>query len=243
MKSPAPLDDHDFGPRHETGSATSPSRWCSPACARRRPRPSRRRWRRRRCTTPRWSTRRARWCGRTSPSAAIPASRSRWRSDGETVWSEGFGYADLEHRVPMSPSVKFRVGSISKSMTAAAVASLVEKGRLDLDAPVQQYVPSFPEKAHPVTTRQLGGHLGGIPPLPGERELHPRSVPDGARRAVHLCRRPAAARAGHRVLVHQPTASTCSARRSRGRPGSRSSTPCASRCSVPSACATPSPTS
>ena len=82
--------------------------------------------------------------------------------DGATVWSEGFGYADLEHRVPMSRSVKFRVGSISKSMTAAAVASLVEGGRLDLDAPVQRYVPSFPEKAHPVTTRQLGGHLGGI---------------------------------------------------------------------------------
>ena len=82
--------------------------------------------------------------------------------DGATVWSEGFGYADLEHRVPMSRSVKFRVGSISKSMTAAAVASLVEDDRLDLDATVQQYVPSFPEKAHPVTTRQLGGHLGGI---------------------------------------------------------------------------------
>ena len=82
--------------------------------------------------------------------------------DAATVWSEGFGYADLEHRVPMSRSVKFRVGSISKSMTAAAVASLVEDGRLDLDAPVQTYVPSFPEKAHPVTTRQLGGHLGGI---------------------------------------------------------------------------------
>ena len=42
---------------------------------------------------------------------------------GETVWSEGFGYADLEHRVPMWPSVKFRVGSISKSMTAAAAAA------------------------------------------------------------------------------------------------------------------------
>ena len=82
--------------------------------------------------------------------------------DGATVWSEGFGYADLEHRIPMSPSVKFRVGSISKSLTGAAVASLVEDGRLDLDAPVQRYVPSFPEKAHPVTTRQLGGHLGGI---------------------------------------------------------------------------------
>ena len=82
--------------------------------------------------------------------------------DGETVWSEGFGYANLEHRVPMQPSVKFRVGSISKSLTAAAVARLVEDGRLDLDAPIQAYVPSFPEKAHPITARQLGGHLAGI---------------------------------------------------------------------------------
>ena len=82
--------------------------------------------------------------------------------DGETVWSEGFGYANLEHRVPMQPSVKFRVGSISKSLTAAAVARLVEDGSLDPDAPVQEYVPSFPEKSHPITTRQLGGHLAGI---------------------------------------------------------------------------------
>ena len=62
----------------------------------------------------------------------------------------------------MWPSVKFRIGSISKSLTAAAVATLVEEGRLDLDAPIQRYVPSFPEKAYPITTRQLGGHLGGI---------------------------------------------------------------------------------
>ena len=62
----------------------------------------------------------------------------------------------------MWPSVKFRVGSISKSLTAAAVARLVEADRLDLEAPVQKYVPSFPEKAHPITTRQLGGHLAGI---------------------------------------------------------------------------------
>ena len=91
--------------------------------------------------------------------------------DGETVWSEGFGYADLEHRVPMSPAVKFRVGSISKSMTAAAVATLVEAGRLDLDAPVQRYVPSFPEKAYPITTRQLGGHLAGIRHYQGDENL------------------------------------------------------------------------
>ncbi|MBM63159.1 MAG: hypothetical protein CL484_09450 [Acidobacteria bacterium] len=81
---------------------------------------------------------------------------------GETVWSEGFGYANLEHRVPMWPSTKFRVGSISKPMTAAAVAMLVEDGRLDLDLPVQYYVPSFPVKEYPITTRHLGGHLSGI---------------------------------------------------------------------------------
>jgi len=91
--------------------------------------------------------------------------------DGETVWSEGFGYANLEHRVPMLPSVKFRVGSISKSMTAAAVAKLVEEGRLDIDAPVQKYVPSFPEKAYPITTRQLGGHLGGIRHYEGDENF------------------------------------------------------------------------
>ncbi len=91
--------------------------------------------------------------------------------DGETVWSEGFGYANLEHRVPMWPSVKFRVGSISKSLTAAAVARLVEDGRLDLDAPIQKYVPSFPEKAHSITTRQLGGHLAGIRHYQGDENF------------------------------------------------------------------------
>lgn len=90
---------------------------------------------------------------------------------GETVWSEGFGYADLEHRVPMWPSVKFRVGSVSKSMTAAAVATLVEAGRLDLDVPIQRYVAAFPEKPHPITTRQLGGHLAGIRTYEGDENF------------------------------------------------------------------------
>ncbi len=82
--------------------------------------------------------------------------------EGEVVWSEGFGYADLENRVPVWPRTKFRVASISKALTAAAVGRLVEDGRLDLDAPVQRYVPSFPEKRWPVTTRLLGGHLAGV---------------------------------------------------------------------------------
>lgn len=82
--------------------------------------------------------------------------------DGEIVWEEGFGWADLENRVPVWPSTRFRIASISKSLTAGAVGRLVEEGRLDLDGPVQRYVPSFPEKRWPVTTRLLGGHLAGV---------------------------------------------------------------------------------
>ena len=83
--------------------------------------------------------------------------------EGQIVWSEGFGYADLEQMVPVNPGLtRFRIGSISKSLTAAAVAQLVQQGRLDLDAPVQEYVPSFPEKSGVITTRQLTGHLAGI---------------------------------------------------------------------------------
>jgi CubicO group peptidase (beta-lactamase class C family) len=81
---------------------------------------------------------------------------------GEVLWAEGFGWADLENRVPVWPATKFRIASISKSLTAGAIGKLLEEGKLDLDVPVQEYVPSFPEKRWPVTTRLLGGHLGGV---------------------------------------------------------------------------------
>lgn len=82
--------------------------------------------------------------------------------DGEIVWSEGFGFADLENRVAVTPLTKFRIGSVSKPVTSIAVGRLVEQGRLDLDAPVQTYVPAFPEKPWPITTRLVAGHLAGI---------------------------------------------------------------------------------
>jgi CubicO group peptidase (beta-lactamase class C family) len=83
--------------------------------------------------------------------------------DGRVVWAEGFGQADVENRVAVTPTSRFRIASISKAVTAAAVAKLVEDGRLDLDAPVQRYVPSFPEKPQgTITTRLLAGHLAGV---------------------------------------------------------------------------------
>lgn len=80
----------------------------------------------------------------------------------EVLWSEGLGYADLTHGIMVTPLTKFRVGSVSKPMTAAAVGHLIEAGALDLDAPVQNYVPAFPEKRWPVSTRHAAGHLAGI---------------------------------------------------------------------------------
>lgn len=81
---------------------------------------------------------------------------------GDIVWSEGFGFADLENRVAVTPLTKFRIGSVSKSVSSISVGQLVAEGRLDLDLPVQTYVPGFPEKPWPITTRFVAGHLAGI---------------------------------------------------------------------------------
>lgn len=82
--------------------------------------------------------------------------------DNELAWSEGFGMADLENFVPASPTTLFRLGSISKPITAVAVLQLWEQGKLDLDAEVQKYCPEFPRKNERITSRELLGHLGGI---------------------------------------------------------------------------------
>ncbi len=80
----------------------------------------------------------------------------------EVLWSEGFGFSDLTHDVKVTPLTRFRIGSVSKPFTAAAVAHLVEDGALDLDAPVRSYVPSWPAKRWPITTRQVAGHIAGV---------------------------------------------------------------------------------
>src|SRR5579862_6388868 len=81
---------------------------------------------------------------------------------GVLRWSNGFGMADLENFVPARAATVYRLGSISKPITAAAVIQLWERGQLDLDSPVQKYCPAFPEKQWPITSRELLGHLCGI---------------------------------------------------------------------------------
>ena len=82
--------------------------------------------------------------------------------DGDIVWAEGFGWADLEKQVPVAPETRFRIGTASVALTSAAVGLLLETDRLQLDEEIQTYVPEFPKQQWPVTLRQLMGHVAGV---------------------------------------------------------------------------------
>jgi CubicO group peptidase (beta-lactamase class C family) len=92
----------------------------------------------------------------------IPGVQVAVMRGGRLVWSEGFGLADLEQRVPVTRETRFRIGSVAKPLTATALALLAQQGRVELDAPVQRYVPAFPAHGAPITLRQLAGHLAGV---------------------------------------------------------------------------------
>lgn len=84
---------------------------------------------------------------------------------GEPVWSRAIGVAGRGDGRELSPDSVFPIGSTTKAITALALGRLVDEGRLDLDAPIQRYVPSFPWKDprdRPITARLLAGHLAGI---------------------------------------------------------------------------------
>jgi serine beta-lactamase-like protein LACTB len=92
------------------------------------------------------------------------------------IWAAGFGSADLEQSVPVSAQTMFRTASIAKWLTATAAMRLVERGRLDLDAPVQQYCPRFPRKKWTVTSRQLLTHTAGVRHYYGENGEKPETA-------------------------------------------------------------------
>lgn len=81
---------------------------------------------------------------------------------GDIVWAEGFGWADLETREPVTPHHRFSIGTASKALTSAAVGVLLERDQLNLDDDIRTYVPEFPKKQWPVTLRQLMAHVAGV---------------------------------------------------------------------------------
>ncbi len=85
-----------------------------------------------------------------------------------TVWVENFGYADAEHKIPVTGYTIFRVGSISKLFTGTAIMQLVDKKKIEIDRPLQTYIPEFSMKtrypeAGPITIRSIMTHHSGIP--------------------------------------------------------------------------------
>src|SRR5688572_1407968 len=102
----------------------------------------------------------------------------------KVVYAEAFGWADLSREILATPRTLYPVGSISKSMTATAAGLLWERGRLDFDAPIQKYLPDFPEKRWPITTGQLMGHIAGVVRSGGMAATLRRERCDNARAAA-----------------------------------------------------------
>ncbi len=82
--------------------------------------------------------------------------------EGQIIYKKGYGMADLERGVPITPSTVFYAGSISKQFVAACVLLLVEEGQIALDEPVQRYLPDFPRYQATITVRHLVHHTSGI---------------------------------------------------------------------------------
>jgi CubicO group peptidase (beta-lactamase class C family) len=89
--------------------------------------------------------------------------------DGKIVWEEAFGWADVENRVRATPNTIYRLGSISKTITATGLMVLVEEGKVDLDEPAVDYLPEdvrprvFEGEIRDVTVRHLLNHRSGMP--------------------------------------------------------------------------------
>ncbi len=85
--------------------------------------------------------------------------------DQQIVWTQGFGFADPTRKLPATAETVYRVGSVSKLFTDIGIMQLVERGELDLDAPITKYLPDFnPENpfATPITLRELMTHRAGL---------------------------------------------------------------------------------
>lgn len=99
----------------------------------------------------------AEWDKPDSPGCALAIIQ-----DGAIIYQRGYGCADLEHDIPISPTSVFDIASTSKQFTATCIAILARQGKLSLDDEVRQHIPEMPGYAHPITIRHLIHHTSGI---------------------------------------------------------------------------------
>jgi CubicO group peptidase (beta-lactamase class C family) len=97
------------------------------------------------------------WDKPASPGCALAIMR-----DGHILYERGYGMADLDHDVKITPATVFHVASMSKQFTAASVLMLAQEGRLSLDDQARKYVPELPDFGVPITLRHLLHHTSGL---------------------------------------------------------------------------------
>lgn len=83
--------------------------------------------------------------------------------DGKVIFSKGYGFANAEFEIPNTPQTKFRLGSVTKQFTAAAVLLLQERGKLSVQDPICKYIENCPTAWSEITIHHLLSHTGGIP--------------------------------------------------------------------------------
>jgi len=107
--------------------------------------------------------------------------------DRELLLSEGFGFANLEWKVPNTPTTKFRLGSITKQFTAASILLLEERGKLSLDDPIKKHMPDAPAAWDAVTIYHVLTHTAGIPDFTATPEFQTQKLaPSSAEKTVAL---------------------------------------------------------
>ena len=99
----------------------------------------------------------AKWDSTISPGAALAIIK-----DGQIIYERGYGMANLDHNIAITPTSVFRIGSVSKQFTAACIAILALEGKISLDDDVRKYIPELPEYDRPTTIRHLIHHTSGI---------------------------------------------------------------------------------
>jgi len=116
------------------------------------------------------------WAEAAVADGAVAGVSVAVEQDGKLLLAKGYGMADLEQGVAADKDTVYRIGSITKQFTAAAIMQLVEAGQIRLDAPIQEYV-DFPTGDHQVTVEQLLHHTSGIKSYTSLGEEWARTIP------------------------------------------------------------------
>ena len=99
---------------------------------------------------------------RNMDSTVSPGCALSVMKEGRILYERGYGMADLDHNVPITPATVFHVASMSKQFTAASILMLAQEGKLSLDDPVRKYIPELPDFGTPVTISELIHHTSGL---------------------------------------------------------------------------------